>query len=96
MSQASALDHIQAAHEEALARFSLTVFDEREGDVQILTTTPTKPNIRHPASMALLYGLAILTLDADGVVERRMNELLDAGPINEVDACNRIAKLTTA
>ncbi|AFU88017.1 hypothetical protein CcrColossus_gp147 [Caulobacter phage CcrColossus] len=96
MPQAAALDVIQAAHEEAEARFSLTAYDEPEGDVQIITTTPSKPNIRRPASLSLLYGLAILSLDHDGTIERRMNELLDAGPINEVDACNRIAQFTTA
>lgn len=80
----------------ALPRFSLTAYDELDGNVQIITTTPSKPDIRKPASLALLFGLAILTLDADGTIEARMDALLARGMINEVDAVNRIAQLTTA
>lgn len=80
----------------ALPRFSLTAYDELDGNVQIITTTPSKPDIRKPASLALLFGLAILTLDADGTIEARMEALLAPGMINEVDAVNRIAQLTTA
>lgn len=80
----------------ALPRFSLTAYDELDGNVQIITTTPSKPDIRKPASLALLFGLAILTLDADGTIEARMEALLARGMINEVDAVNRIAQLTTA
>lgn len=79
----------------ALPRFSLTAYDDLDGNVQITTTVPSKPNIRKPVSLALLFGLAILTLDDDGTIEARMEALLAKGMLNEVDAVNRIAQLTT-
>jgi len=69
--------------------FHLTALDG-EDDLELIVATPTKPNIRKQASMALLFGLAVMTLDQDGTIEKRMHELLDKGDINEVDAVNRI------
>lgn len=74
--------------------FQLIAIDTEDGEgneeVELLVSTPSNPNIRAHASLGLLYGLAIMTLDQDGTLEKRMTDLLDAGPINEVDAVNRI------
>jgi hypothetical protein len=64
--------------------------DDGEEDVDLLIRIPEAPNINLHASLALTYGLAIMTLDQDGTIKRRIDELLAAGPINEVDACNQI------
>lgn len=83
--------------EPSLATFKLAAFDigeDGEEDVEIVTSVPSEPSIRRPVSLALLYGLAILTLDHDGTIERRVDELLADGAISEIDAVNRIALLT--
>jgi hypothetical protein len=72
--------------------FTLTVFEGAE-DVELNIELPNNPDVRRHASLALLYGLAIMSLDADGTIEKRVDELLTVGPISEVDACNRIALL---
>lgn len=54
-----------------------------------------QPAITRHASPALLYGLAIMTLEQQGVIDAEINRLLHAGPINEIDACNRITLLLT-
>jgi hypothetical protein len=69
--------------------FVLTAMESEEA-VELLVSTPTSPNIRFHASAALMFGLAIMTLDQDGTIERRMEQLIANGPINEVDAVNRI------
>lgn len=81
-----------------LAKFTLAAFDigdDGQEDVEIITTAPDRPDIRKHVSLAGLYMLAILSLDADGTVEARMDDLLMDGAINEVDAANRIRLLTT-
>lgn len=74
--------------------FHLTVLDTEDDDgnaeVDLLVSTPSSPDIRAHASLGLLYGLALMTLDQDGTIERRMNQLLEAGPVSEVDAVNNI------
>lgn len=64
--------------------------DDGEEDVDLLISVPQNPNIHLHASLALTYGLAIMTLDQDGTIKRRIDQLLAAGPINEVDAVNQI------
>lgn len=79
--------------EAALRQFTLTAFDigeDGEEDVELVVTTPSNPSIRRHVSLSGLYLLAIMTLDQDGTIEKRMDALLEAGPINEVDAVNRI------
>lgn len=76
-----------------LREYSLRAFDigeEGEEDVELVIHTPQNPDVRSFVSLAGLYMLAVMTLDQDGTVQRRMESLLDAGPINEVDAINRI------
>ncbi|AFU87633.1 hypothetical protein CcrKarma_gp116 [Caulobacter virus Karma] len=75
--------------------FSLSAFvpasgDRAEADLIIHHTTPS---VRRHASQALLYGLAIMTLDQQGVIADTIDALLKAGPISEVDAVNRITLL---
>jgi hypothetical protein len=72
--------------------FSLSVFADEDG-VSLQTHIPQNPDIRRYANQGLLYGLAILTLDREGVIEATMERLEAAGPINEVDAHNRITSL---
>jgi len=43
--------------------------------------------------MGLLYGLALLVLDKEGTVASAIDRLLEDGPINEIDATNRITLL---
>lgn len=83
----------QVLDEPALRTFTLQAFDvgnDGEEDVELIVTVPEVPSILRHTSLALLYGLAILSLDQDGTLQRRMDELLEAGPISEIDACNRI------
>jgi hypothetical protein len=77
-----------------LPEFQLLAFDAGSGDVELQIGTPVHPSISRPASQALLYGLAILMLDQMGVLSRMIDEeLLADGPINEIDAVNRITLL---
>lgn len=76
--------------------FSLAAFIGDDGDrsaVNILVGEAFRPDVKKHASAALLYGLAILTLDAQGVIAAEVDRLMDAGPISEVDAINRISLL---
>jgi hypothetical protein len=75
-----------------LPSFALSVFADEDG-VSLTTHLPQNPTVRRYANQGLLYGLAILTLDRDGVIEKTMERLEEAGPINEVDAHNRITTL---
>lgn len=83
--------------EPALTQFRLTAFDIGEDgaeDVEIITNVPAHPDIRRHASLALLFGLAVMSLDQDGTIERRIDELMEHGFISEVDAVNQINLLT--
>lgn len=72
--------------------FALSVFADQEG-VSLVTHLPQNPTVRKYANQGLLYGLAVLTLDREGVIEQTMERLEALGPINEVDAHNRITAL---
>lgn len=79
----------------ALRAFTLRAFDigeDGEEDLELIVQLPEKVDIRRHASMALLWGLAVMSLDQDGTIEKRMEALCDAagGYINEADACNKI------
>jgi hypothetical protein len=87
------LEALQQQEAPSLQTFRLTAFDmgeDGEEDVELVVDTPSDPSRHRHASLALLYGLAIMTLDQDGTIERRMDELLQAGAINEIDAINKI------
>jgi len=91
--QSVASEAVQDIESPALNTFRLTAFDVGEDgaeDVQLVVDTPSAPSIRRHASLALIYGLAIMTLDQDGTIERRVDELMAAGMISEVDAVNKI------
>jgi hypothetical protein len=84
---------IAAAEQEqeapALQSFALKAFDigeDGEEDVDLLDLGPAEPEHQPPRLPRPAYGLAIMTLDQDGTIQRRMDQLLAAGPINEVDA----------
>lgn len=84
------------AEDPALRQFRLSAFDigdDGEEDVELVVDLPTRPSIRKHASLAGLYLLAIMTLDQDGTIADRIDQLLADTPINEVDCCNRIALL---
>ncbi|AFU86594.1 hypothetical protein D869_gp320 [Caulobacter phage CcrRogue] len=84
-----------AIPEDLEPQFSLAAYvpaDGDRGEVDLIIHQ-TVPSIRRHASQALLYGLAIMTLDQQGVIADTIDALLAAGPINEVDAVNRIALL---
>lgn len=76
-------------------QFAFSLFVPGDGDrgAVDMTLHTLKPDIRRHASMALLYGLALMTLDQQGVIAETIDALLKDGPINEVDACNRISLL---
>lgn len=67
--------------------------DGDRGDIDINVAFTDEPDARRHASMGLLYGLAILTLDRNGTLSATIDAILSGGPINEVDAANRIATL---
>ncbi|UTC28347.1 hypothetical protein GURKE_03200 [Brevundimonas phage vB_BpoS-Gurke] len=81
---------------ELLRRFALQAYDigaDGAEDVELIVDLPQKPEIRKTVSLAGLFILAVMTLDEDGTISRRMDELLKTGPISEIDACNRITTL---
>lgn len=80
----------------ALRQYTLKAFDigeDDDADVELVIDLPDRPDIRKHVSLAGLYMLAIMTLDAEGVIADRMDSLLASGSINEVDAANRIQQL---
>ncbi|USN14200.1 hypothetical protein PAPPERLAPAPP_05300 [Brevundimonas phage vB_BpoS-Papperlapapp] len=80
----------------ALRQYTLDLFDvgdDEEADVELIVNFPERPDIRKHVSLAGLYLLAVLTLDEEGLIADRMDELLASGSINEVDAANRIQHL---
>lgn len=64
--------------------------DGDRGEINILVHTRQDAAIERHASMALLYGLAILALDQQGTIQATIDQMLAAGPINEIEAVNRI------
>lgn len=72
--------------------FALSAFADEDG-VSLQAHLPKNPTVRKYADQGLLFGLAILTLDREGVIEATIERLEAAGPINEVDAHNRITTL---
>lgn len=80
-----------------LRSYSLTAFDvgvgaesEEDEGVELNVQLPSNPDIRKHVSLAGLYLVAIMSLDQDGTIANRMDELMQRGAINEVDACNFI------
>lgn len=65
--------------------------DRSLSDFYVQTKQELDP-ARH-ASNALLCGLAILTLDKAGVVEKLIDKMLEDGPISEAEAVRRIEVL---
>lgn len=80
--------------------FSFSTWTARNGDRSLadfyVATKEIDPE-QHPqhASTALLYGLAILTLDKAGVIEKLIEKMLEDGPIGEREAIRRIEVLIT-
>jgi hypothetical protein len=70
--------------------FTLMVFDNNEDNIDITVNIPRTPDIKKHASLGLMYGLAWLLLEREGLVEKRVDFLLENGPMNEVDAVNSI------
>lgn len=83
--------------EDALGpEFSFSLWVPEDGDrsqIDFHVNIPTEPSIRRHASHALVYGLALMTLDRQGVITATIDRLLATGPISETDCCNRIAEL---
>lgn len=81
--------------DELAPEFSLSLFvnEDDEAQVDMLIHTKPGPRVTRHASQALLYGLAIMHLDEQGVISATIDKLLDRGPISEVDASNVIACL---
>lgn len=72
---------------ELIPEFSLLVFDEGN-NVDIAIHTPREPDIRRHASLGMLYGLALLSLERQGLVQKAVDHFLEHGPMNEVDCIN--------
>lgn len=75
-------------------QFAMNVFDEPNFQVDRTVSLPSNPDDR-PASLSLLYGLAIMTLDQDGTIQKRMLEILRANNdnITQAQACDSIKLL---
>lgn len=56
-------------------QFTLVVFDEPDQAIDLTVSLPQNPDTR-PANMALIYGLALLSLDQDGTIQKRMLDLI--------------------
>lgn len=78
---------------EMVPQFSMTVYDEPDFQVDRTIALPTDTDDR-PASMALIYGLAVMTLDQDGTIQKRMLELIQSNAqITQKAACESIQLL---
>lgn len=73
--------------------FVLEVYDNGLDDIELNLNIPNEPDINNHASLALLYALAILTLDRQGTLNKMIEQFLATGPINEVDCANQITLL---
>lgn len=83
------MDNELEGRAEIVPEFSLLVFDSGE-DVDISIHVPREPDIRKHASLGMIYGLALLTLERQGLVQEAVDHYLAQGPMNEVDCLNAI------
>ncbi len=60
------------------------------GDVDIVTHMPKNLSETAPASNALLYGLAVLMLDATGAIDDTILKIIDKGVPSEVEVSRQI------
>lgn len=81
------------SEEEDVPAFALTVHDDGEGDIQIETHILSNPSPHNHASLGLMYGLALLMLDRQGIIEEIVEGLLRSGPMSETDCADAIALL---
>jgi len=78
---------------EIIPQFSLTVYDQPGRQVELQVALPTNPDDRD-APMALIYGMALLSLDQDGTIQNRMLDLIKVNPtITQKAACDNIRLL---
>jgi hypothetical protein len=74
--------------------FALSVFKANEGrdasDVELMIHVLEYPSSTTPASLALLYGLAILSLDRAGVIHKTIDRLTTDGLPSEAAAVRMI------
>lgn len=74
---------------EMIPEFSLMVFDNGE-NVDIAIHTPRQPDISKHASLGMLYGLALLTLERQGYVQHVVDHYMQQGTMSEIDCMNAI------
>jgi len=68
-----------------------TWIDETDRDeVELMIHHTEEPSAAKPASNALLYGLAIMTLDQQGVISNEIDKLCLKGVPNEAEVCRQI------
>lgn len=72
---------------------SAWIADGDRGEVELIVHTTTEPSQDRHASLALLYGLAIMSLDQQGVIAAEIDKLLAPGPMAESTACQNITLL---
>lgn len=71
----------------------LQIEDDGISDVSFTVDFDAEPDIRKHAALGSIVILAILELDVDRVLQKKIDELLAQGPINEVDLRNRINQI---
>jgi len=72
--------------------FALSAWKPEDGDdIDLVIHVPENPSATKLASLPLIYGLAVMTLEQQGVIARQMNLLQIAGPVTEAAACEAIA-----
>jgi len=82
----------QSGEDAIIPSFALSVYESEDG-LTLRTHTTEQPSVRKFASLGLFFGLAIMTLEREGVIEAKVNELMSGDPVNEVDVVNRITLL---
>lgn len=74
--------------------FSLHVYDDGLGDIEIMVETPKELNFKAPAPLGLLYGLAIMTLDELDQIQQAVDVIIEDRMLSTGEAVKRLACLT--
>ena len=78
------------AEKDVLPAFVLVVTNEDDQKTSLYASMADNPSKDKPASLGLLYGLALLALDRRGVVQATIDAILEARVMSEADAVEAI------
>lgn len=75
-----------------LPDFAISIYESEE-NVDIQVHLGNDDEVDKMATLATLYGVAILMLDRQGIIDSTVQQMLENGPISQSDAINTIALL---